>query len=60
MEALEKCLRIYRTRDGQEPFTVWLRQLKDLRARQQIQARLARLRLGNLGFWNRLDKVFQS
>jgi putative addiction module killer protein len=50
MDVVEKCLRIYRTRDGQEPFTIWLRCLKDERARQRIQARLGRVRLGNLGY----------
>ena len=50
MPAFEKYLCIYRTKDKKEPFTDWLRHLKDQRAKQLIQARLARLRLGNLGY----------
>ena len=42
-------VRIYRTADRLEPFTEWLTRLRDDRARQKIQARIARLRLGNIG-----------
>jgi putative addiction module killer protein len=45
----EREIRIYRTADRRLPFSEWFDRLRDMRARQKIQARLARLRLGNLG-----------
>ncbi len=42
-------VREYETPDGRSPFTQWLESLRDRRARARIQARLARVRLGNLG-----------
>ena len=39
----------YETTDGHVPFAEWLRDLRDHRARARIDARLARVRLGNLG-----------
>ena len=50
MDVVDKQLRIYRTKENREPFTDWLRRLKDQRGRQKIQARLGRVRLGNLGY----------
>lgn len=41
--------RIYTDRQAQQPLIVWLEALKDLRARAQIQARLARVAAGNFG-----------
>lgn len=52
MEAVIKEIHVFCTVDNEEPFTEWLRNLKDQRGRQKIQARLARVRLGNPGFWN--------
>jgi putative addiction module killer protein len=49
MAAVEREVRIYQTRDRREPFTNWLDRLRDKQARQRIQARIARVRLGNLG-----------
>ena len=49
MDARETELRFYRTSDGREPFVEWLDELRDARARQKIQARLVRVRLGNFG-----------
>jgi putative addiction module killer protein len=45
----EREVRIYRSAVGREPFSDWLDRLRDERARQKIQARITRLRLGNLG-----------
>jgi putative addiction module killer protein len=49
MDAIEREVRVYRTSDGKTPFLDWLTALRDDRARQKIEARIARLRLGNLG-----------
>jgi putative addiction module killer protein len=49
MAAVERNVRIYRTPDRREPFNLWLDRLRDVRAIQKIQARIARVRLGNLG-----------
>ena len=49
MEVIEKILRVYIDPSGQIPFAVWLRSLRDERARQKIQVRLGRVRLGNFG-----------
>lgn len=42
-------IRYYTNLQGQAPLTDWLDGLKDIRARAQIRARLARLAAGNLG-----------
>ena len=42
-------LRIYTDSQEVAPFTRWLDALKDIRARAQIRARLARLVAGNFG-----------
>lgn len=49
MEVIEKRLRVYLEPDGRAPFAEWIRSLHDRVIRQKIQARLARVRLGNLG-----------
>jgi putative addiction module killer protein len=49
MEASEKRLRIYRLPNGRIPYLIWLDALKDRQARQRVQARIGRLRLGNFG-----------
>ena len=49
MNPVERDVRIYRAANRQEPFTVWFDKLTDDRARQKIQARIARLRAGNPG-----------
>lgn len=46
---MEYEIRLYRSVDGKCPFLVWLEDLRDNIARHQIQMRLDRLRLGNLG-----------
>ena len=40
---------VFRARDGRVPFEEWLDDLEDKRAVARVLARLARVRLGNLG-----------
>jgi len=49
MDSSEKQVRIYRLPQGVVPFLEWLQGLRDQQARQRIQARIARVRLGNMG-----------
>jgi len=42
-------LRYYQTSAGEQPFVEWLKGLNDRQARTRIEARLARLVIGNLG-----------
>lgn len=45
----EQEVRVYACPDGSEPFTEWLRRLRDGAGRNRIRQRLARVRLGNFG-----------
>jgi putative addiction module killer protein len=49
MEVTPRDLTIYQTPAGKSPFTEWLDNLRDNRARARIDKRLARIQLGNLG-----------
>jgi len=42
-------VRRYRTEDGREVITEWLDNLRDVRAKARIAARVNRLKIGNLG-----------
>lgn len=42
-------LRYYQTSVGERPFVEWLQGLNDRQARSRIEARLARVAVGNLG-----------
>ena len=42
-------MQAYRTQNGREPFTEWLRSLRDQRTRDRIRKRLERLGDGNFG-----------
>lgn len=42
-------IRIYQTADRTQPFTEWVEALTGAQARARIQARLARIALGNFG-----------
>ena len=42
-------LRYYQSSAGEQPFVEWLQGLKDRQARTRIEARLARVAVGNLG-----------
>jgi putative addiction module killer protein len=46
---MKKELRIYRTKDGNEPFVEWIEALKDMAGRAHITNRLNRVTLGNYG-----------
>lgn len=46
---MKKELRIYRTKDGKEPFIEWLKSLKDVTGRANINNRLNRAVVGNYG-----------
>ena len=46
---VEQEVRVYARSDGSEPFTRWLRGLRDGGARSRIRQRIARIRLGNFG-----------
>ena len=50
MEVIERDLVVYQGGDGRRPYLDWFLGLRDERARQIIQARLGRVRLGNFGF----------
>jgi putative addiction module killer protein len=49
MEVSEKQVESYVRPDGRCPFDDWMDSLRDQRARAKIRARIARVRLGNLG-----------
>ncbi|MBP9839335.1 MAG: type II toxin-antitoxin system RelE/ParE family toxin [Proteobacteria bacterium] len=60
MKIEEKEVRIYCRENGSCPYFDWFNSISNERLRQIIQARLARLRLGNLGFCRSLgDGVFE-
>src|SRR5512146_166107 len=42
-------LRYYQTSAGEQPFVAWMQGLRDRQARARIEARLARVAVGNLG-----------
>jgi putative addiction module killer protein len=49
VEAKPRDIQIYATAEGIEPFTQWLRNLRDGVGRGRIRKRIARVRLGNFG-----------
>ena len=51
---------IYRSRNGQEPFTEWLNTIRDQKTQRRIRTRLAALKLGNFGDYKSVgDGVFE-
>jgi putative addiction module killer protein len=42
-------LQVYQTQNGREPFTEWLKSIRDRRTRTRIRERLERLEDGNFG-----------
>ena len=50
---------IYAKPDGAEPYTSWEQRLRDRSARATVRARIARLRLGNLGNAKRVGEIFE-
>lgn len=49
MTPSEQQLRVYQTKEGGQSFNEWFDSIRDPRAQQRIDARLARVRLGNFG-----------
>lgn len=49
MDVIERVVEYYFTADGNSPFHEWLNSLKDANTQKSIDARLARLRVGNFG-----------
>ena len=49
MEAISQRIIIFKKDDGTKPFRVWLSNIGDQRAVRKIEARIARVRLGNFG-----------
>lgn len=49
MEAQERDVQIYLTQAGDAPFSQWLNELRDIRTKGIIRARINRVRLGNFG-----------
>lgn len=49
MNVLEKRIIIYERSDGVLPFVEWIRNLRDIRGKQKVEARIDRVRLGNMG-----------
>ena len=57
---IEQEVRVYARADGSEPFTQWLRGLRDGATRNRIRQRIARIRLGNFGDARRSGTVCMS
>jgi len=49
VDHVKREIRLYRTSGGTVPFSEWFDCLGDIRAQQRIDARLARIRVGNFG-----------
>lgn len=49
MDATLRTVIVYQASNGKEPFTDWFNGLKDRRVKAAVDARLTRVRLGNLG-----------
>jgi len=56
MDIIERDLQKYTTADGKCPFENWFGDLKDKKSQAIIDARLTRLRLGNLGKYRDLGE----
>lgn len=56
MEAQPRQIRRYITSDGKVPFAEWLDSLRDSRAKVKIEARLERVKLGNLGDYRSVEE----
>ena len=52
---MEYELKVYETKDGKIPFNDWLLDLSDIKARQNIRARLGRMSLGNFDNCKTID-----
>lgn len=60
LQLIMKQIRIYKTKDGEEPYTKWLDSIKDKVTRARIRRRVDRLCLGNEGDHKHVgDGVFE-
>src|SRR5687768_2527828 len=59
MEVRPIRVEIYVTERGVQPFSEWLRPLKDLKAQAAIIKRIRRLELGNLGDFKYFDQILE-
>lgn len=46
---MEFLIKVYRTDAGKKPFSQWLHELSDLKARATIDLRIERMKMGNFG-----------
>jgi putative addiction module killer protein len=56
MEVEPKQIQNYQNLEGKEPFTDWLNDLRDVKARAIVRKRLERVQLGNLGSYRFVGK----
>jgi len=49
MELVEREIRILSLENGSVPFDIWFKNLRDIKLQTAVDARLARVRAGNLG-----------
>lgn len=60
MDTQKRTIIIYKTSEKKEPFTDWLRSIKDKNIKNRILARIDRLQLGNLGDYKSIsDGIFE-
>lgn len=50
-----KTVEIYQDKNGKEPFTNWLKKIKDKKTKSRIQNRLMRLEIGQYGDFKNLS-----
>ena len=51
VESVSKRVLIYEDPHGKAPYSEWVKGLRDKRAAAKIDIRIARISLGNLGYW---------
>jgi len=56
---MERIVLVYRTREGEEPFTEWLFSLRDKTIRQRIETRINRIEQGNYGDHKRFQGIIE-
>ena len=56
---MEKVVIVYRTREGDEPFTDWLFSLRDKIFRYRIETRINRIEQGNYGDHKRFQGIVE-
>ena len=56
---MEKVVIVYRTQEGDEPFTGWLFSLRDKTLRQRVETRINRIEQGNYGDHRRFQGILE-